>query len=212
MQDVKVGSREYKIMLKASRFAGSDEAALKASMEFWRDASRSLAPAVLFTGGSLDQLKNERLIRFFDTSTQQLNNHDYIFRERANLNGQSREVTLKFRHPDRYIARARDMSGNGKGLWKTKFEEDIKPPFQQLYSYSTTQEIAPEREIARLKHVMKLFPGLKASLSGLAVDEPLALVENFTARELVVGGAKVQLGKKYNVWAGCVLVLWYDND
>jgi hypothetical protein len=212
MQDVKVGSREYKIMLKASRFAGGDGAALNAAKQFWRDAAEVFGPAVLFTSGDLDHVKDQRLIRFFDTRSQQLNRNAYIFRERADASGKTREVTLKFRHPDRFIARSRDMSGNGKGKWKTKFEEDIKPPFQQLYSYSTTQQIAADYEIATLKDVLKLYPGLKRAVTGFAIDEPLALVDGFTARELVIAGARLQLGKKYNVWAGCVLVIWYDNE
>src|SRR5262245_53689659 len=112
MQDVKVGSREYKIMLKASRFAGGEDATRNAVKQFWREASEIFGPAVLFTSGDLDTIKGQRTIRFFDTRNQQLNRNAYIFRERMNVEGNAREVTLKFRHPDRFIARSRDMSGN----------------------------------------------------------------------------------------------------
>ena len=212
MQDIKVGSREYKIMLKSGRFAGDEKNLLGVARQFWLEAARVFGPVVLFTSGDLGHINDKRRIRFYDTRAQQLNRNAYIFRERASVNDSMREVTLKFRHPDRYVACARDMSGNGKGKWKTKFEEDIKPPFQQLYSYSTTQPIPADYKIATLQDVMKLYPGLKRSLTGFAIDEPLALVEGFSAHELVIGGAKLQLGKKYNVWAECVLVIWYDDD
>jgi hypothetical protein len=212
MSNGKVGSREYKVMLKASRFAGGSAAVLSAAQEFWREAAETFGPAVLHTRGDLEEIKNQRLIRFFDTSDQHLNRNAYILRERVVVDDQSREVTLKFRHPDRIIAQSRDMSADNKGKWKTKFEEDIKPPFQQLYSHSTTQPIPADQKLATIKNVLKLYPGLKRALTGFAVDEPLALVDNFTARELVIGGADLHLGKKYDVWAGCVLVIWYDHD
>ena len=208
---VHVGSREYKIMLKAGRFAGDEAKLLRAAQQFWRDGVKAFGPAVLFTAGNLDQVKSQRLIRFYDTSSQHLNRNAYIFRERAALDGKTREVTLKFRHPDRYIAADRDMSAeNGKA--KTKFEEDIKPAFQQLYSFSTTQLILPDRKIGRIKDVLKLYPGLRNSMTGFTDDEALAIVDGFTAREVVIGGAAMQLGKKHNVSSGCVLVIWYDQD
>jgi hypothetical protein len=209
MSAAKVGSREYKVMLNPARFAGAEDDLLGPAREFWRTAARVLGPAVLFTSGDLDRVKARRLIRFYDTPDRHLNRNAYILRDRLPVEGRGREVTLKFRHPDRFIARARDMSAGGKG--KTKFEEDIKPPFQQLYSYSTTTPVDPEHKLAALKDAMKLFPGLRRSLTGFSADAPLAPVDDFTAREVVIGGAALHLGKKYNVAAGCVLVIWYDH-
>lgn len=211
MAQVYVGSREYKIMLKASRFAGNEAQVLKSANQFWREGAAVFGPAVLFTSGNLDQVKARRLIRFYDTSSQHLNRNAYIFRERTELEGNSREVTLKFRHPDRYIAAARRMNAEKGAKAKTKFEEDIKPPFQHLYSFSTSQQILPERQIGSIKELLKLYPGLRNSLTGFSDEEPLAVVDNFTARELVIGGGAIQLGKKHNVSSGCVLVLWYDH-
>jgi hypothetical protein len=210
MAAVKIGSREYKIMLKADRFAGDESQLLAAAQAFWREGTKTFGPAVRFISGDLAVIKDNRLIRFYDTSDHYLNRNAYIFRERVDLSGKKREVTLKFRHPDRFIARHRDMRGNGKS--KTKFEEDIKPPFQQLYSYSTTQPLAADAEIARLRDILKLYPGLRSSLTGFTADEPLTLVDNFTAREVVIAGSGLHLGKKFNVSASCVLVIWYDHD
>src|SRR5262245_51313844 len=110
MARVYVGSREYKIMLKASRFAGNEAQVLQAATQFWREGTHGFGPAVLFTSGSLDQVKSQRLIRFYDTSGQHLNRNAYIFRERLDIDGKVREATLKFRHADRYIAADRDMN------------------------------------------------------------------------------------------------------
>src|SRR5262245_54624210 len=132
MAAVAVGSREYKIMLQAPRFAGGEDRLIEAARAFWRDGTQVFGPAVLATHGDLTQIKDRRLIRFHDTAEHGLNRNGYIFRERADVAARKREVTLKFRHPDRFIARDRDMRGALRA--RTKFEEDIKPPFQQLYS------------------------------------------------------------------------------
>ena len=210
MNEVKVGSREYKIMLKPSRFGGDLANVLRVAASFWREAVDILGPVVLNTSGDLNKVQADRLIRFFDTSSHHLNRNYYCFRERADPRGKTREVTLKFRHPDRFIARDRDMRSDGKGA-KTKFEEDIKPPFQQLYSYSTTQPLEVDRKIETLKNVIRIFPGLKSGLTGFLADEPLTIVENFTAHEVVVGGAALKLSNKYDVSASCVLVIWHDE-
>ena len=168
MPDIKVNSREYKIMLKADRFAGDEAEVYKAAGNFWRDSARAFTGLVLGTLGDLNQLHARRLIRFYDTPGHQLNKNSYIFRERAAEDGPNREFTLKYRHPDRYIAADRDMRAAGKNAIKMKFEEDIKPAFQQLYSYSTTIPVPPEQKLDTVKNAVQLFPGLKKALPGLS--------------------------------------------
>ncbi|MBI3408548.1 MAG: hypothetical protein HY040_09360 [Planctomycetes bacterium] len=211
MPDLKVNSREYKFMLQAGRFPAGEKQVLKAAGQFWRDATRIMGPLVLGANGDLNKVQDHRTIRFFDTSSQHLNRNSYIFRERAGTGGKSREMTLKFRHPDRYVSADRDMDAAGKTKGKTKFEEDIKPPFQQLYSFSTTVPVPMEQKMSAMKHVVQLFPGLKRALDGFADDEPLAVVQDFTAHEVVLGGASLYLGKRHNVHSSCVLVIWYDH-
>jgi hypothetical protein len=206
-----VTSREYKVMLLPARFPGTDGQVLPVVERFWADVGVLLAPVEVDTQGSFDRVKAHRRIRFFDTSDNGLNRQRYMFRERVDVDSGEREVTLKYRHPDRYVAQDRDMDSSIDKDTKTKFEEDIKPPFQHLFSFSTSQLIAQDRKVARIKDVLQLFPGLKGSLKGFTDEESLAVVDDFTARELVIGGAAVQLGKKHNVSSGCVLVIWYDN-
>jgi hypothetical protein len=211
MPSVKVNSREYKVMLKAKRFAGDEEQVLQTASQFWRDCGKTFGPLVLGVLGDLSEVHARRSIRFYDTPGHRLNENLYIVRERAALDGSTREITLKFRHPDRYVAADRDMRSALAGRVKTKFEEDIKPPFQQLYSFSTTVKVPADQPLAKIKHVVEMFPGFKAAFRGFADDEPLAVVEDFTARELVIGGGSLYLGKRYDVHASCVLVVWHDH-
>ena len=211
MADLKIVSREYKAMLKASRFAGDERRLLETAGRFWRDAGKAFADVVVDVGGNLSDIQAHRLIRFYDTPKRELNCSAYIFRERVELDGKRREVTLKFRHPDRYVAQDRDMRAAEGDDVRTKFEEDIKPSFQSLYSHSTTQRIETGKVLDAVKDVSRFYPGLKQDLPGLAKDTPIEVVDKFTARELVIGGAGLQLGKSRRIAAECVLVVWYDH-
>src|SRR5262245_38344940 len=211
MSLLRVNSREYKAMLKADRFGGSDEQVLQAARQFWKACTRTFGPLVLGVLGDLNEVHAPRTIRFFDTPEHRLNDNMYILRERATLDGKTREITLKFRHPDRYIAADRDMRSGLDGKAKTKFEEDIKPAFQQLYSFSTTVQVPADLKLAKVKDVVTLFPGFKGAFRGFADDEPLSVVDDFTARELVVSGGSLYLGKRYNVHASCVLIIWHNH-
>ncbi|MBX7103687.1 MAG: hypothetical protein K1X57_06375 [Gemmataceae bacterium] len=211
MTKAKVCSREYKIMLKSSRFAGDETQLARSAGEFWAECSRKLGPVVLGLVGELKEVQARRTIRFFDTPGRELNNSLYIVRERAGLDGGGREITLKFRHPDRYVAADRGLRMTQASKAKCKFEEDIKPQFQQLYSFSSTMRVPAEQKLARVKHVGDLFPGFRTAFRGFREDDPLAVVGDFTARELVIGGGSLYLGKRYGVYASCVLVVWHDH-
>ena len=211
MPDLKIVSREYKAMLKASRFSGDENRLLEAAAQFWREAGKAFGEVVVEVGGNLSKIQARRLIRFYDTPERYLNANAYIFRERADLDSKAREVTLKFRHPDRYFAQDRDMRAAGGTDARTKFEEDIKPTFQSLFSHSTTQKVEPTRKLDELKDVSRFYPGIKEKLEPFKPDTPIEVVDEFTARELVVGGAAMQLGKSRKVPAECVLVIWYDH-
>ena len=162
MADLKVVSREYKAMLKASRFAGDEGRLLETAGRFWRAAGEAFAGVVVDVGGDLSKIQAHRLIRFYDTPKRELNANAYIFRERADVDGKLREVTLKFRHPDRYLAQDCDLRAAEGADARTKFEEDIKPPFQSMFSHSTTQRIAPTKTLDTLKDVSRFYPGDQA--------------------------------------------------
>ena len=54
------------------------------------------------TSGGFDTVKAHRRIRFFDTQERHFHAHQYVLRERISVELGERQVTLKFRHPDRY--------------------------------------------------------------------------------------------------------------
>jgi hypothetical protein len=209
MQQQKIVSREYKIMLRPKLFTGAEKALLAHAHALWRDVAGKVGPVALGAAGDLSHIKTRRLITFHDTPKHRLNDARYIFRERRAENGSGREITLKFRHPDRFLAQARKMQAKASAA-KTKFEEDIKAPFVSLYSFSTTVAIDAEAAFTKLRDVSRLFPVLAKRLDDAGDAEPLRAVNNFTAREVVIDGATMQIGKTPNVDAEWALIVWYD--
>jgi hypothetical protein len=207
-----VASREYKVMLLPERFAGSEDAARRTVDEFWADLGRVLDEIDVPTEGSFDEVKAHRRIRFFDTAERSLNGQRYIFRERIDVESDERQVTLKYRHSDRYVAQDRDMDAKGRGDdAETKFEEDVKPPFVSVFSYSTSVKVDADQRFERVEEIAELFPGLPDKLDDVGGESGLAVVRDFCARELVLVGASVLLGKR-DIAAECAMVMWHDDD
>jgi hypothetical protein len=206
-----VGSREYKVMLRPERFAGSEDEVRETVGSFWADVGRVLDGLDVPTDGSFDTVKARRRIRFLDTEDRLLDGNRYLFRERVDVETDEREMTLKFRHPDRYVAEDRDMDAEkGHDDVETKFEEDVKPPFVSVFSYSTTVVVDADREFERLGAVFDFFPGLADGLRDPASDGALTVVRDFCARELVLEGAFLLLGRR-DAEAECAMVIWHDD-
>jgi hypothetical protein len=211
MKRQKVVSREYKVMLRPKRFAGEAESLVTHGRTLWKDVAKQIGPATLDASGDLSRIKTTRLISFLDTPDHRLDAAHYIFRDRRAANGSKREVTLKFRHPDRFLAQARDMNAGSSGKAQTKFEEDIKAPFVSLYSFSTTVTIADSAKFATLGDVMQLFPDLADRIDAADRHQPLTIVNDFTVREVVLDGAMTRIGKTPNVTAEWALIAWYGQ-
>jgi len=211
MKNQKIGSREYKIMLNAKKFQGDEGDVKKEAKRFWKDFKSSIKHLVFDTDGSLKKIEKRRSVAFYDTESRILRNSDYVFRARVDLKNGDREVTLKFRHSDRYIVQDRDMQSVTPSISKTKFEEDIKSPFVSLFSNSTKQSIGPEQEFDELGDIMKLYPGLEEKLTHQDKSAPIRRVGDFTAKELVITGADFQIGASPKAEAECALIVWYDD-
>lgn len=208
----KVMSREYKVMLRPSRFRGKEKALLEAAKAIWHDFSKSVTDIVVSLEGDLAQIRMHRSIIFYDTRDRLLNNAHYIFRQRRDANTRERDITLKFRHPDRYVAQDRNMDASHSTDGRTKFEEDIKVPFVSLYSFSTRLKIGNDTVFKELGDIRRLFLDMADKIDKFRDDEPLAAVNGFTARELVLSGASLRVGKTPKVDAECGLVVWYDEN
>ena len=57
-----------------------------------------------------------------------------------------------------------------------------------------------------------MFPDPPDKLDSYEEDEKIEVVKDVTAKELVIGGARFQIGKRPRMYSECALILWYDND
>ena len=206
-----VVSREYKVMLKPASFVGNETAVLEKAHAFWEEFAKAV-DGLVEADGDLNDIKDRRLIRFYDTPTHRLKAARYLFRERCCEESQEREVTLKFRHVDRNVAQDRCMDAENCDCPETKFEEDIKAPFAPRFSYSTTARINEGKNLNLLKDVSKMFPDIVERFDEFPENEELVIVRDFTAREIVIEGAEIKLKKKPEVRAECALTVWYEQQ
>lgn len=207
-----VGSREYKLMLRASKFKGDEEKLLASGRALWGDLVAIIVPHALSVSGTTEVEHKRRQVRFLDTADKWLRGNDYVVRERVDLEENERVVTLKFRHPDRYISQGRDMEP-AEGLAKDlKFEEDIKPEFLKLYSYSSNTIFPAETKLATLADVAAIYPGLPKAVDVFPEAEELNVVGGFTGYERVVKGTSFQIRKDPETHAVCSLTVWYAGE
>jgi hypothetical protein len=206
-----VGSREYKLMLRASKFKGDEEKMLASAIALWRDLVGIIVPHALSVGGSTDIEHKRREVRFLDTPETWLRSNDYVVRERVDLEANERVVTLKFRHPDRYISQGRDMDPADGFEKDLKFEEDIKPEFVKLYSFSSNTLVPAETKLATLADIAAIYTGLPKAVDAFPEAEKLKVVGGFTAYERVVKGTSFQIRKNPETVAICSLTLWYPG-
>ena len=210
MSRKKVISREYKLVLNTENFSGNEAESGKKIEKFWRNLEE-VYPGKLKFGKKTGKIKSNREIRFFDTVNALLDSHHYIFRERKDINNNQREVTLKFRHADRYISQDRDIRARGPNS-ETKFEEDIKAPFNVLYSFSTTKTINDNDVYKKLKHIKKHYPGFSLTDQEDNDEEKLVQVNEHLVRETVIAGPSIQLLDKPLTEAECALIIWYQGN
>jgi hypothetical protein len=210
MKTQKVVSREYKLMLKAAKFAGPEKHLLAVANQFWEELVEAIAPFVVRVDGALDTINKQRLVAFLDSQARHLCGGGYLFRVRRTLTGSRPEVTLKFRHPDRYVAEARQMKGR-RIRATVKFEEDIKRPFHSLYGFSTTGRVGRKNVPDTLGAVSALFPDLTKRLGKIDGSLKLRVVNRFTAREIVVTGPILTIAAKPRIEIECALIVWYDH-
>ncbi len=207
-----VGSREYKMMLNASKFKGDDAELLQTATELWADLAGVMVPYVLSVSGISEVENKRRQVRFLDTKDRWLRSQNYVVRERVDLDKDEREVTLKFRHADRYISADRDMAPGEKFKKDMKFEEDIKPKFESVYSFSSNTIVPAKRTLASLADVKALYPGLPKAFDDFPEAEELQVVGGFTGYERVLKGTRFQIRQNPDAFADCSVTLWYEGE
>jgi uncharacterized protein YjbK len=193
-----VTSREYKLMLNVDRFKDREQA----SQEFLS----LLDFLVKKEGGSVEEQNEEerRQTSYLDTSEGALHQQGFALRLREEDDDEEEfQINLKYRASDRYISAAQDLSSPQEG--KTKFEEDILPPFVSKFSHSISIETDTAPELGTMNKVMDLFPGLRK----LDIDENTAVetVNDFKALEIVRKLCKLKFGEEPIIKAS--LSFWY---
>src|SRR5215203_2770104 len=127
-----VTSREYKLMLNVDRFRDRGQA--------YQEFFGLLDFLVGKEGGSVEKDKDAEECRqtsYLDTPELALHQQGFALRLREESDdAEGFQVNLKYRDPDRYVSAAQDVSSPRAD--KTKFEEDILPPFTSRFSHSTS--------------------------------------------------------------------------
>ena len=113
----------------------------------------------LGAAGDLSHIKTKRLITFHDTPKRRLNDARYIFRERRAENGSSREITLKFRHPDRFLAQAREMQARASDA-KRNSKRTLRLPSYHCIASRPGRDYYQFGLQVKLRDVSRLFPDL----------------------------------------------------
>jgi len=152
----------------------------------------------------------KRKIAFLDTPSFQLHRSQLILRHRKDRGSEGLgDFTLKCRSEDRYLAAGIDLQPVEGVPCKSKFEEDIAPPFSTRYSQSITVSDRHVRKPDSLGQIAVIFPTL-ARLSEAGVnadaDVPLTIVSDFRPRERVYQGLKFWLSDTQP--ATIALILW----
>jgi hypothetical protein len=241
-----LGSREYKLMLEPSKFAGNEVA--RTVDRFWETLKGVIDDSVGLDNGksrakkSFEAKPNERNILFRDIKLQDgrdcaLDGIGYAFRERVDLEDgredkSSRELTLKYRTPDLFLA-AEAYSKAKKEKTKTKLEEDISPliarmrrsptdevtvaqprSMRSLFAVSTKNErVAAGEAFEVLGDLIDDYPTWKANFKKAKLSElsmNARLLPGPKIHELVFEGAKVDLDHDEDV--KFALTLWYNRD
>lgn len=195
-QNRAVTSREYKLILSVDRFEDR-----KAGSAVFANLVRFLAQR---QDAEVRRQKKEerRLTWYLDTPGLALRRNGYVLRVRKEEDGHN--VTLKYRHSDRYLSACRNLSPHGK----TKFEEDILPPFRSKFALSTKIRLDEEPQVAALSDVLSLFPGLDPEEIEAKEAAPVRTVNGFQANEVSRRLCKLLFDKK-DPEVKAALSFWY---
>ena len=179
-------SREFKLILKPKIFQDLNEGIKKVQKII--DKEVEMLNGKFIPDSDLKQ--KFRRTYYLDTPNFRLKSKNFFLRVREDKESNKYDITLKCRHPDRYISASYDLSSSMKKS-TIKFEEDIIAPHVSKFSISVNFEENQEPEINNLEKLKTIFPGLHTQDLG---DGILEKVNKFEAKEI-----SVKLGKiSYN--------------
>lgn len=149
-----------------------------------------------FKSSESDLKLKHRKTYYLDTPDFRLNSKNFFLRVRKDKNSSNHDVTLKCRHPDRYISSAYDLSDLDLKKYHPKFEEDVIAPHISKFSMSVKFQQEQEPKLDSMEKLRSMFPGLISNDLG---HGKLLKVNNFEAKEISVKLGKIVYdGKKGN--------------
>lgn len=199
-------SREFKLILKPKIFKELNSGVKKVQDVIHSEVNKLNGK---FKSRDSDLQLKHRITYYLDTSDFRLNSKNFFLRVREDKKSRKYDLTLKCRHPDRYISSAYDLSDLKK--YDTKFEEDIIAPHISKFSTSVNFEQDQKPKLDSVEELRSVFPGLISYDIG---HGKLFKVNNFEAKEISVKLGKIVYdGKKNNNKDGnkvtLLLNLWY---
>jgi uncharacterized protein YjbK len=184
-------SREFKLILKPNLFKEFNSGVKKVQEVIDREVKKLNGK---FKSRDSDLELKHRITYYLDTSDFRLNSKNFFLRIREDKKSRKYDVTLKCRHPDRYISSAYDLSD--LKIYDTKFEEDIIAPHISKFSVSVNFEQDRKPKFGSIEELRSMFPGLISYDLG---HGKLLKVNNFEAEEISVKLGKIVYdGKKSN--------------
>jgi hypothetical protein len=193
-------------MLKAKKFGNRDKSVKKKVIPAIRSQIQK-------QGGDFkeDIVKEECKVWYLDTKRHALNrNHNIFLRIREERSRY--DITLKCRHPDRYISASYDLSHpvdysrlKFKGF---KFEEDITTPFHSKFSSQAKFEDHKTPKLNTFNDIIDIYP----DLTSLRVpsNEKLMKVNKFVAYEISYKLGDIVFSDGNRVVSE--MSMWYHSD
>ena len=202
-------SREFKLILKPKIFQDLNEG-IKTVQKII-DKELEILNGKFIPESNLKQ--KFRRTYYLDTPNLRLKSNNFFLRVREDKESNKYDITLKCRHPDRYISASYDLSSSIKKS-TIKFEEDIIAPHVSKFSISVNFEENQEPEINNLEKLKTIFPGLHTQDLG---DGILEKVNKFEAKEISVKLGKISYNNNkdgedddYDNEINTFLNLWYS--
>ena len=180
-----LNSREYKLILKENLFKDKDEGI--------KTVKSIIKSQVESQGGTFNEVVPEfksKKVWYLDTENHQLfknKKNGLLIRVKENQEKQEYKVEIKVRKPNRNDAASYDLLHPEKAKnmnlkdGKYEFEEDIKTPFDSVFSVSSVFEYKQELNLNSYNDILSIYPSL--SLDVTDKQAKLVKVNNFEVEE-----------------------------
>jgi len=205
--------REYKLLLRADHFVKPSH-----FHKFWKIARRVAKPlGVEFRKRGKSMETHVREVLLLDTPKFRLYNAGFILRRRTfykkGLQETNREITLKFRSPDRESAAAVDVHPLLPCIHTVKFKEEVLTDREKLgsmrtlYSHGCELDTPNTMLMQNFETIFQVFPALQRT--GARRQAALEVVNGVAIEEVLVNFGEIDFGSK--AAAKATLAIWRNR-